>query len=110
MSGRKDHSGSDGGGHEYVGEVVVSVRKFAALRLATAFRRRAYHLRPLPTAAPGVRIVPQSDGVGVNRPGCEYLVIPAFNAFKIPDNISDDLASIFDPFGAVHTALFRPRR
>jgi threonine dehydrogenase-like Zn-dependent dehydrogenase len=33
-------------------------------------------------------------------------VIPAFNAFKIPDNISDDLASIFDPFGnAVHTAL-----
>jgi threonine 3-dehydrogenase len=45
--------------------------------------------------------------VGVNRPGCfaEYLVIPAFNAFKIPDNISDDLASIFDPFNAVHTAL-----
>ena len=46
--------------------------------------------------------------MGVNRPGCfaEYLVIPAFNAFKIPDNISDDLASIFDPFGnAVHTAL-----
>jgi threonine 3-dehydrogenase len=33
-------------------------------------------------------------------------VIPAFNAFKIPDNISDELASIFDPFGnAVHTAL-----
>jgi len=46
--------------------------------------------------------------VGVNRPGsfAEYLVIPAFNAFKIPDNISDELASIFDPFGnAVHTAL-----
>ena len=32
--------------------------------------------------------------------------MPAFNAFKIPDNISDDLAAIFDPFGnAVHTAL-----
>jgi threonine 3-dehydrogenase len=46
--------------------------------------------------------------VGVNREGAfaEYLVIPAFNAFKIPDNISDELASIFDPFGnAVHTAL-----
>lgn len=46
--------------------------------------------------------------MGVNRTGCfsEYLVIPAFNAFKIPDGISDDLASIFDPFGnAVHTAL-----
>ncbi|WP_043817325.1 L-threonine 3-dehydrogenase [Deinococcus maricopensis] len=47
-------------------------------------------------------------GVGVNRPGsfAEYLVIPAFNAFKIPDDIPDDVAAIFDPFGnAVHTAL-----
>ncbi|RXZ45023.1 L-threonine 3-dehydrogenase [Crenobacter cavernae] len=47
-------------------------------------------------------------GVGVNRPGAfaDYLVIPAFNAFHIPDDISDDLAAIFDPFGnAVHTAL-----
>jgi len=47
-------------------------------------------------------------GVGVNRQGCfaEYLSIPADNAFKIPDNISDEIASIFDPYGnAVHTAL-----
>src|SRR5438477_10216292 len=47
-------------------------------------------------------------GVGVQREGAfaEYLVIPAFNAFKIPDDISDDLAAIFDPFGnATHTAL-----
>ncbi|SMF49733.1 L-threonine 3-dehydrogenase [Pseudobacteriovorax antillogorgiicola] len=47
-------------------------------------------------------------GVGVNRQGsfAEYLVIPARNAFKIPDDISDDIASIFDPYGnAVHTAL-----
>jgi len=49
-----------------------------------------------------------SVGVGVQREGAfaEYLVIPAFNAFKIPDDISDDLAAIFDPFGnATHTAL-----
>ena len=47
-------------------------------------------------------------GVGVNRPGsfAEYLVIPAENVYKIPDNIPDELAAIFDPFGnAVHTAL-----
>ena len=46
--------------------------------------------------------------LGVNRPGsfAQYLVIPAFNAFKIADEISDDLAAIFDPYGnAVHTAL-----
>ena len=47
-------------------------------------------------------------GVGVNRPGCfaEYLVIPAFNAFKLPDSITDEIASVLDPFGnATHTAL-----
>lgn len=47
-------------------------------------------------------------GVGVNRQGAfaEYLVIPADNVFKIPDDISDDMAAIFDPFGnATHTAL-----
>lgn len=47
-------------------------------------------------------------GVGVNRPGAfaEYVVIPAVNAFKLPDNISDDTAAILDPLGnATHTAL-----
>lgn len=47
-------------------------------------------------------------GVGVNRPGsfAEYLVIPATNVYAIPNDISDDLAAIFDPYGnAVHTTL-----
>jgi threonine 3-dehydrogenase len=47
-------------------------------------------------------------GVGVNRPGAfaEYLSIPAINTFKLSDSISDDIASILDPFGnATHTAL-----
>ena len=47
-------------------------------------------------------------GVGVNRPGAfaEYVCIPAQNAYKIPEQISDDIASILDPLGnAVHTAL-----
>ena len=47
-------------------------------------------------------------GVGVNRQGsfAEYLSIPASNVFPIPDEIPDDIAAIFDPFGnAVHTAL-----
>jgi threonine 3-dehydrogenase len=47
-------------------------------------------------------------GVGVNRTGCfaEYLSIPEENAFLIPKEIPDELASIFDPLGnAVHTAL-----
>jgi threonine 3-dehydrogenase len=47
-------------------------------------------------------------GVGVNRPGsfAEYLVIPATNVYRIPDDIPDEVASIFDPYGnAVHTTL-----
>lgn len=47
-------------------------------------------------------------GVGVTRPGCfaEYLIIPAENAYLLPDEITDDQAAVFDPFGnAVHVAL-----
>ena len=47
-------------------------------------------------------------GVGVSRPGAfaEYLSVPAFNVFKLPDMITDDMASILDPLGnATHTAL-----
>eukprot|EP01132_Coremiostelium_polycephalum_P014166 gene14166-17219_t len=47
-------------------------------------------------------------GVGVHRPGSfgEYVCIPEYNVVPIPDDISDEIAAIFDPFGnAVHTAL-----
>ena len=50
-------------------------------------------------------------GVGVDRPGsfAEYLALPAINAFKLPDNVPDDLAAVLDPFGnAVHSALSFP--
>ena len=49
-----------------------------------------------------------TKGVGVDRPGsfAEFLVIPAVNAFPLPDDIGDDLAAILDPLGnAAHTAL-----
>ena len=47
-------------------------------------------------------------GVGVNRAGAfaDYIAVPAFNVFKLPDAISDEMASILDPLGnATHTAL-----
>ncbi len=49
-----------------------------------------------------------TSGVGVNRAGAfaEYLALPALNAFKIDPSISDDIASMFDPYGnATHTVL-----
>jgi threonine 3-dehydrogenase len=47
-------------------------------------------------------------GVGVNRPGsfAEYVAVPAFNVYKLPDAVTDDMGAIFDPYGnATHTAL-----
>ncbi len=47
-------------------------------------------------------------GVGVNRPGsfAEYVCIPESNVVPIPEDVPDEIAAIFDPFGnAVHTAL-----
>ena len=49
-----------------------------------------------------------TKGVGVNRPGSfgEFVCIPEHNVVPIPDEVPDEVAAIFDPFGnAVHTAL-----
>ena len=97
-------------GHEYVGEVVdmgQEVRGFEkGDRVSGEGHITCGHCRNC--RAGRVHLCRNTIGVGVSRQGAfaEYLVIPAYNAFKIPDNISDDLAAIFDPFGnAVHTAL-----
>ena len=50
-------------------------------------------------------------GIGVQRDGAfaEFVAVPAVNVYPLPDEISDDMAAIFDPFGnAVHTALSFP--
>ncbi|RLV60801.1 L-threonine 3-dehydrogenase [Parashewanella curva] len=97
-------------GHEYVGEVVAvgeGVRGFdVGDRVSGEGHITCGHCRNC--RAGRTHLCRNTTGVGVNREGAfaEYLVIPAFNAFKLPDDVSDDLASIFDPFGnAVHTAL-----
>lgn len=40
-------------------------------------------------------------GIGVNRPGAfaDLFTLPAGNAFKLPDGITDDIASVMDPLG-----------
>jgi len=97
-------------GHEYVGEVVGMGQEVNGFEIGDRVSGEGHitcgHCR---NCRAGRRhLCRNTEGVGVNRPGAfaEFLVIPAFNAFKIPHNISDELASIFDPFGnAVHTAL-----
>ncbi|MDN3382468.1 L-threonine 3-dehydrogenase [Pseudoalteromonas sp. APC 3358] len=97
-------------GHEYVGKVVDMGQEVRGFKVGDRVSGEGHitcgHCRNC--RAGRVHLCRNTTGVGVNREGAfaEYLVIPAFNAFKIPDNISDELASIFDPFGnAVHTAL-----
>lgn len=97
-------------GHEFVGKVVevgdkvtqfkvgdrVSGEGHIVCRFCRNCRAGKFHL------------CRNTLGIGVNRPGAfaEYLAIPEFNTFKVPDEISDDIVSVFDPFGnATHTAL-----
>lgn len=97
-------------GHEYAGEIVAVGQEVQGYKIGDRVSGEGHltcgHCR---NCRAGRRhLCRNTVGVGVNRPGCfaEYLSLPAVNAFKLPDNISDDLASIFDPFGnAVHTAL-----
>jgi len=97
-------------GHEYVGEIVQMGQEVRGFELGDRVSGEGHitcgHCR---NCRAGRRhLCRNTVGVGVNREGCfaDFLVIPAFNAFKIPDSISNDLAAIFDPYGnATHTAL-----
>ena len=97
-------------GHEYVGEVVGIGQEVRGFKIGDRVSGEGHitcgHCR---NCRAGRRhLCRNTVGVGVNRPGAfaEYLALPAFNTFPIPNGISDELASIFDPFGnAVHTAL-----
>lgn len=97
-------------GHEYVGEIVEIGQEVRGFEIGDRVSGEGHitcgYCR---NCRAGRRhLCRNTTGVGVNRAGCfaDFLVIPAFNAFKIPDGISDDLAAIFDPYGnATHTAL-----
>jgi threonine 3-dehydrogenase len=97
-------------GHEYVGRIAKVGPEVEGYKVGDRVSGEGHivcgHCR---NCKAGKRhLCPNTQGVGVNRPGsfAEYLSLPATNLFKVPESISDDLASIFDPFGnATHTAL-----
>jgi threonine 3-dehydrogenase len=97
-------------GHEYVGTVEAMGDEVRGLKIGQRVSGEGHivcgHCR---NCRAGRRhLCRNTVGVGVNRPGAfaEYLVIPAVNAFPIPDDIPDEIAAILDPFGnAAHTAL-----
>ena len=97
-------------GHEFIGEVAELGAEVVGLKVGQRVSGEGHitcgHCR---NCRAGRRhLCRNTVGVGVNRDGAfaNYLSIPASNVFPIPDDISDELAAIFDPFGnAVHTAL-----
>lgn len=97
-------------GHEFAGKVVDMGKNVEGFQIGDRVSGeghitcgRCYQCQT------GQRVLcPNTVGIGVNRQGCfaEYLCIPAENAFHIPNDIPDEIATIFDPLGnAVHTAL-----
>jgi threonine 3-dehydrogenase len=97
-------------GHEYVGEIVEMGQEVRGFKVGDRVSGEGHITCGFCRNCRAGRrhLCRNTVGVGVNREGAfaEYLAIPAFNAFRIPDDISDDIASIFDPFGnATHTTL-----
>lgn len=98
-------------GHEFMGEVVelgVEVKSFFKLgdRVSGEGHIACGHCRNC--RAGRAHLCRKNVSVGVTRNGAfaEYLVIPAINAYPIPNNVTDNQAAILDPLGnATHTAL-----
>ncbi len=100
-------------GHEYVGvvaQVGLGVRNIQVGDRVTGEGHIACgHCRNCRRGK--LHVCEYSIGVGVNRDGAfaEYLCIPESNVVKLDARISDEMASIMDPFGnATHTALSFP--
>ena len=97
-------------GHEFCGEIVDygnAVKKFKIGQRVSGEGHVVCGICRNCRAGRG-HLCRNTIGVGVNRPGAfaEYLCIPEANVVPIPDDIPDEVAAIFDPFGnAVHTAL-----
>lgn len=98
-------------GHEFVGEVVETgkeVKSFHKIgdRVSGEGHIACGHCRNC--RAGRSHLCRFNISVGVTRNGCfaEYLSIPATNAYPLPETVSDNVASILDPFGnAAHTTL-----
>ena len=97
-------------GHEFVGDIVEVGEEVEDFRPGDRVSGEGHivcgHCRNC--RAGREHLCRKTVGVGVNRSGAfaEYLSIPAHNAYKLPDDLPDEIAAILDPFGnAAHTAL-----
>ncbi|WP_220128474.1 MULTISPECIES: L-threonine 3-dehydrogenase [Sphingomonas] len=97
-------------GHEFSGEIVAigsEVTRPLTIGERVSGEGHIIDMNSAAARAGRFHLDPGTRGVGVNRQGAfaEYLCIPAFNVVPLPDEVSDDVGAILDPFGnAVHTA------
>jgi len=97
-------------GHEFFGEIVetgAAVKKYHVGQRVSGEGHIVCGICRNCRAGRG-QLCRNTIGVGVNRSGAfaEFLAIPEDNVVVIPDDVPDEIAAIFDPFGnAVHTAL-----
>ena len=97
-------------GHEFVGEVVETGHEVESFRPGDRVSGEGHIVCGTCRNCRAGRehLCRNTAGIGVNRQGAfaEYLAIPAHNAYKLPAELSDEIAAILDPFGnAAHTAL-----
>lgn len=97
-------------GHEFVGEIAKIGSEVTGFKVGDRVSGEGHitcgHCRNC--RAGKQHLCRNTIGTGSQRAGCfaEYLAFPARNVFRIPDSISDDVASFLDPLGnATHTAL-----
>ncbi len=97
-------------GHEFCGEIVECGSEVKGLQIGDRVSAEGHITCGVCRNCRAGRrhLCMSTAGIGVDRPGAfaEYLSVPAFNVFKLPDTITDDMAAILDPLGnATHTAL-----
>lgn len=97
-------------GHEFMGVIAEVGRSVTGLKIGDRVSGEGHiTCGQCRNCRTGKRhLCPNTIGVGYHSQGCfaEYFKLPAENVFPLSPEISDDIASIFDPYGnAVHTAL-----
>lgn len=98
-------------GHEFVGEIVAlgsEVEDYFKVgeRVSGEGHIACHHCRNCRAGRSHLCRLNISVGVTRNGAFADYLAIPATNAYPIPKNIPNQIASILDPLGnAAHTAL-----
>lgn len=97
-------------GHEFYGEIIEVGEEVQGLSIGQRVSGEGHIICSIcrNCRAGKQHLCRNTQGVGVNRPGCfaEYLSLPASNVIVLPDNITGDQAAILDPLGnATHCAL-----